>query len=117
MPFGWGGGRPMSGLFAAARPERVDRLGVLNPFARLQHDDDDAAFNERKQQVVDDVRARWGTAGASLAWVAPSAAEDDDAGPGRQRGQIHPHRPPNVTIGISKVAPVHGPMFFNRIYI
>jgi hypothetical protein len=32
-------------------------------------------------------------------------------------GHVHPHRTPNVTVRISEVATIHGPMVLNGIYV
>ncbi len=70
-------GGPVSMLFAANRPDRVNSLIVYSTYARLLADDDYpyGVPADQAEEYVRQVGDTWGTPGGSAMWL-PSKAED-----------------------------------------
>ncbi len=73
-----GGAGPMAALFAATYPERVERLVLVNTYARLLAAPDYAEGDpaEGVDRLIEWTTAKWGT-GAILRVTAPSVVNDD----------------------------------------
>jgi class 3 adenylate cyclase/alpha-beta hydrolase superfamily lysophospholipase len=75
---GFGAGGPLSSMYAASRPERVEKLVLVNAWARLRWSED-YPFGVRPdfELAMTELLAQgWGT-GDGLATSAPSLASDD----------------------------------------